>query len=64
LWEQEKEEEKQVQIKEKKAEHESTKKAVKTIQSKVEKSTLGDLSALASLKAKLDSDEAAEAKGE
>ena len=36
LWEQEKEEEKQVQIKEKKAEHESTKKAVKTIQSKVE----------------------------
>jgi small subunit ribosomal protein S1 len=37
---------------------------VKTIQSKVEKSTLGDLSALASLKAKLDSDEAAEAKGE
>jgi small subunit ribosomal protein S1 len=64
LWEQEKEEEKQVQIKEKKAEQESTKKAVKTIQSKVEKSTLGDLSALASLKAKLDSDEAAEAKGE
>jgi small subunit ribosomal protein S1 len=64
LWEQEKEEEKQVQIKEKKAEHESTKKAVKTIQSKVEKSTLGDLSALASLKAKLDSDEAAEVKGE
>ena len=64
LWEQEKEEEKQVQIKEKKAEHESTKKAVKTIQSKVEKSTLGDLSALANLKAKLDSDEAAEAKGE
>ena len=64
LWEQEKEEEKQVQIKEKKAEQESTKKAVKTIQSKVEKATLGDLSALASLKAKLDSDEAAEAKGE
>ena len=64
LWEQEKEEEKQVQIKEKKAEQESTKKAVKTIQSKVEKSTLGDLSALANLKAKLDSDEAAEAKGE
>jgi len=64
LWEQEKEEEKQVQIKEKKADQETTKKAVKTIQSKVEKSTLGDLSALANLKAKLDSDEAAEAKGE
>ncbi|MEX1202362.1 MAG: 30S ribosomal protein S1, partial [Ferruginibacter sp.] len=64
MWEQEKEEEKQVQIKEKKADHETTKKAVKTIQSKVEKSTLGDLSALVNLKAKLDSDEAAEAKGE
>ena len=58
LWEQEKEEEKQVVMKEKRAEAESTKKAVKTIQSKVEKTTLGDLSALADLKAKLDSDEA------
>jgi len=54
LWEQEKEEEKQVQMKEKRAEAESTKKAVKNIQSKVEKTTLGDLSALADLKAKLD----------
>ena len=45
-------------MKEKRAEAESTKKAVKTIQSKVEKTTLGDLSALADLKAKLDSDEA------
>jgi len=65
LWEQEKEEEKQVQQKEKKAEADSTKKAVKNIQSKVEKSTLGDLSALAELKAKLDHDAAEEAaKGE
>ena len=65
LWEQEKEEEKQVQQKEKKAEFDSTKKAVKNIQSKVEKSTLGDLSALADLKAKLDGDNAAgEAKAE
>ncbi len=65
LWEQQIEEEKQAQIKEKKADAESTKKAVKTIQSKVEKSTLGDLSALADLKAKLDSENAAgEAKGE
>jgi small subunit ribosomal protein S1 len=65
LWEQEKEEEKQVQQKEKKAEAESTKKAVKNIQSKVEKTTLGDLSALADLKAKLDGENAAEeAKGE
>ena len=65
LWEQEKEEEKQVVRKEKQAEAESTKKAVKVIQSKVEKTTLGDLSALADLKAKLDGDEASEAaKGE
>jgi small subunit ribosomal protein S1 len=67
LWEQEKEEEKQVHMKEKKAEAESTKKAVKNIQSKVEKATLGDLGVLAGLKAKLDSDSAAageEAKGE
>jgi len=61
LWEQEKEEEKQVQQKEKRAESDSTKKAVKTIQSKVEKSTLGDLSALAALKTKLDNDAAEEA---
>ena len=70
LWEQEKEEERQVEMKEKRAEAESTKKAVKTIQSKVEKTTLGDLGALADIKAKLDNaagaDAAAteEAKGE
>ena len=65
IWEQEKEEEKQANIKEKRAEAESTKKAVKNIQSKVEKTTLGDLSALADIKAKLDSgDAAAEPKGE
>ena len=59
LWEQEKEEEKQVVMKEKKAEAESTKKAVKAIQSKVEKTTLGDLGVLAGLKAKMDNDAAA-----
>lgn len=64
LWEQEKEEERQVEIKEKKAEVETTKKAVKAIQSKVEKTTLGDLGALADLKAKLTSDETEAAKGE
>ncbi|MCP9749439.1 30S ribosomal protein S1 [Ferruginibacter sp. HRS2-29] len=65
LWEQQMEEEKQVIRKEKQVEAESTKKAVKAIQSKVEKTTLGDLSALADLKAKLDGDNAAEeAKGE
>ncbi len=56
LWEQEKEEEKQAEIKEKRADHEQTKKAVKNIQSKVEKSTLGDLGVLAGLKAKMDGD--------
>ncbi|MEO7266369.1 MAG: 30S ribosomal protein S1, partial [Ferruginibacter sp.] len=59
IWEQEIEEEKQVAAKEKRAEAESTKKAVKTIQSKVEKTTLGDLGVLAGLKAKMDSNAAA-----
>ncbi len=63
LWEQQVEEEKQVVRKEKQAEAESTKKAVKVIQSKVEKTTLGDLSALADLKAKLDGDNAAAEEG-
>ncbi|MEY3819315.1 MAG: hypothetical protein RLZZ425_783, partial [Bacteroidota bacterium] len=40
-------------------ETEKTKKAVKTIQAKVEKSTLGDLGALAEIKAKMDDDKAA-----
>jgi len=57
LWEQEKEEEKQAELKEKKAEAEQTKKAVKNIQSKVEKATLGDLGVLAGLKAKMDGGE-------
>ncbi len=54
IWEKHIEEEKQAVVKEKKAEVETTKKAVKNLQSKVEKSTLGDLSALADIKAKLD----------
>lgn len=62
LWEQEKEEEKQIVMKEKRAEAETTKKAVKNLQSKVEKTTLGDLGVLAGLKAKLDSEEADAAK--
>ena len=66
LWEKVIEEEKQAVIKEKKADAEVTKKAVKTLQNKVEKSTLGDLGVLANLKLKMDSDAAAadEAKGE
>ena len=54
LWEQAIEEVKQAEFKEKKADAEVTKKAVKTLQSKVEKSTLGDIGALADLKAKMD----------
>jgi small subunit ribosomal protein S1 len=57
LWEQVKEEEKQVARKEANAENESTKKAVKNIQSKVEKSTLGDLGILADLKKKMEGGE-------
>jgi len=59
LWEQAIEEEKQAVAKEKKADAEVTKKAVKNLQSKVEKSTLGDLGALADIRAKLDSAAAA-----
>ena len=58
LWEQVKEEEKQIEIKTKRAEADETNKAVKNIQSKVEKATLGDLGVLANLKAKMDSDSA------
>ncbi len=54
IWEQNIVEEKEAAKKEAKADSEKTKKAVKTIQAKVEKSTLGDLGALAEIKAKLD----------
>jgi len=56
LWEKAIEEEKQAVMKEKKADAEVTKKAVKALQSKVEKTTLGDIGALADLKAKMDGD--------
>jgi len=58
MWEQVIEEEKQAVMKEKKVEAEITKKAVKSLQSKVEKSTLGDLGVLAGLKAKMENDAA------
>jgi small subunit ribosomal protein S1 len=54
IWEQNIQEEKEVAKKEAKAESDNTKKAVKAVQAKVEKSTLGDLGALAEIKAKLD----------
>ena len=53
VWEQVKTEEKEAARKEATAESEKTKKAVKNIQSKVEKPTLGDLGALAAIKDKM-----------
>jgi small subunit ribosomal protein S1 len=57
IWEQVKTDEKETAKKEAKAESETTKKAVKNIQSKVEKPTLGDLGALAEIKEKLKKEE-------
>ena len=57
IWEQAKTEEKEVAKKEAKVEADNTKKAVKTIQGKVEKATLGDLGALAQIKEKLKKEE-------
>src|SRR6202790_5356316 len=57
IWEQAKAEEKDVARKEAKTESEKTRKAVKTIQNKVEKPTLGDLGALAEIKEKLQQEE-------
>ncbi len=53
VWEQVKHEEKEAARKDAVAENEKTKAAVKNIQNKVEKPTLGDLGALAALKDKL-----------
>jgi small subunit ribosomal protein S1 len=49
--------EKEAVVKEKKAEAAKTKKAVKDIQGKVEKTTLGDLGVLAELKKKMEGGE-------
>ena len=57
IWEQAANDTKEAAKKEARAETENTKKAVKAIQSKVEKTTLGDLGALADIKAKLKSEE-------
>jgi len=54
IWEQAKANEKNAELKEKRADAEVTKKAVKNLQSKVEKTTLGDLGVLADLKKKMD----------
>ena len=57
IWEQAKAEEKDVARKEARTDAEKTRKAVKTIQNKVEKPTLGDLGALAEIKEKLQQEE-------
>jgi small subunit ribosomal protein S1 len=57
LWEQAKVEEKEAAKKEARSDADKTKKAVKNIQSKVEKATLGDLGALADIRAKLEEGE-------
>ncbi len=57
IWEQAKAEEKEAARKEAKAESDKAKKAVKNIQNKVEKATLGDLGALAEIKEKLKKEE-------
>jgi small subunit ribosomal protein S1 len=54
IWEQAKADEKEAVVKEKKADAAKTKKAVKDVQSKVEKTTLGDLGVLAELKKKME----------
>lgn len=53
VWEQTKAEEKDAARKAAKADDDNTKKAVKNVQSKVEKPTLGDLGALAAIKEKM-----------
>ena len=57
IWEQSKVEEKDAARKEARAEADKTKKAVKSLQSKVEKPTLGDLGALAQIKQRLQQEE-------
>jgi len=57
IWEQAQHQEKESAKKDAKVEAEKTQKVVKNIQAKVEKATLGDLSALASIKEKLQQEE-------
>ncbi|MHB1921655.1 MAG: 30S ribosomal protein S1 [Chitinophagaceae bacterium] len=64
VWEQKVQEDKEVANKEKRVETEKTKKAVKNIQSKVEKTTLGDLGVLAEIKEKMKQTEGGEKKEE
>jgi small subunit ribosomal protein S1 len=60
IWEQGQIEEKEAAKKEARADAEKTKKAVKNIQNKVEKATLGDLGVLADLKKKMEGGQSGE----
>ena len=60
IWEKVQADEKETAKKEAVAENEKTKKAVKNIQAKVEKATLGDLGSLADIRAKLEGNENAD----
>jgi small subunit ribosomal protein S1 len=60
IWEQGQIEEKEAAKKEQRVEAEKTKKAVKNIQNKVEKATLGDLGVLADLKKKMEGGQSGE----
>lgn len=64
IWEQAKVDEKEAAKKEARSEADHTRKAVKNIQGKVEKATLGDLGALAQLKEKLQQEEQEQKGGE
>jgi small subunit ribosomal protein S1 len=64
IWEQAKADEREAENKERKVEAAKTKKAVKDIQGKVEKTTLGDLGVLAELKKKMEQGGEAPASGE
>lgn len=63
IWEQAKNDEKEAAKKEARTDADNARKAVKNIQSKVEKPTLGDLGALAGIKEKLQQEEKGNAAG-
>lgn len=63
-WEQARADEKEAAKKDAKVETDKTRKAVKNVQSKVEKATLGDLGALAEIKAKLKEEEKGDSSAE
>lgn len=58
IWEEKLKEDKEVEKNERKAEAERTKKAVKNLQQKVEKATLGDLGVLSQIKEQMEGNEA------